>query len=885
MRKRIYILSIAVLTLIAGSCNRYNPFDSYYHGGVQREDTGGKPGKGGLFADGFGTEESPYGLSTPQHMQNIPRGLVEGEMIYFKMLNDIDLTGISWTALNPTDPYKKFIDFDGDGHVITNLYCPKQSYGGFFGVLCGYCHDVGFLNAYVESSNSGGVLGGYVGLASPSSGDFTGRVERVYVTGTVRASNAGAICGDLGKIADGSPCTIKDCYSIVEVNGSANTGGLVGNMRSGSKIENSYALGPVFGGTGDNNGTGGIAGYVNGGTITGSIGWNESLSGSPARGGIYGVKEAGTVSESYILSTLGGANVSNEGTTLKTKTELQAVASAWGDGWFSNGAISNGYPILIWQQERGDYGEYSGHGEAGEGGGDEYTPGFKGGTGTENDPYLIEKLVHLRSMHDFLGSGEEKWFKMVADVDARALSNWTPLNTEDPYDKKVHFDGDGHKISNLRSTNETYAGFFGVLYGECKRVTFDKCTVSQSKGSACGILGGYAGTGSKQAVIDNVTFTNCSVSSSGAQPCGGMFGIAANAVFTGCSVDAAVESSSANTESKNQGFGGYCGQVKGTVSFTDCSFSGSVKGGRLVGGIAGYVNTAATITACSNSGEITAYQITSNIDGARAGGIAGHIDAGTLVEKCSNSGAITAAKQAGGIIGWVESNNNETVIRRCFSTGNIKSSQWSGGIAGYVASGDIYDCWSSGTISLNSGGQMAAGIAAEVKSGYLSSTYPSTKGKIVNCWSKASLSGARVLGGIAGRCAHDGWNATATDSQKVSDITITGCIAWNPSIQSPNTGQDQGSSGAIVGYSYIKNNLSNCWRSPSMNFVTYADNVLTDMEDVSPTAPLSKTGVGANCYPYHGKAASSMATVTSVAISLGWDEDVWDLSGSEPVLK
>lgn len=881
MKKNKFILVLMLLASV--SCSKYNPFDSYYHGGVAREETGGKPGKGGLFADGFGTEESPYGLKTPQHMQNIPRGLVEGEVVYFKMLDDIDLSGISWTALNPTDPYKKFIDFDGGGHVITNLYCPKQTYGGFFGVLCGSCHDVGFLNAYVESSNGGGVLGGYVGLASPSSGDFTGRVERVYVTGIVRASNAGGICGDLGKTADGTSCTIKDCYSIVEVNGSANTGGLVGNMRSGSKIENSYALGPVYGGTNENNGTGGIAGYVNGGNISGCIGWNESLGGSPARGGIYGVKEAGTVSDSYILTTLAGTNVTNEGTSLKTKAELQAVASAWGEGWFSNGAVSNGYPILAWQQERGDYAEFSGHGESGEGG-DEYTPGFKGGSGTEAEPYLIEKLSHLRSMHDFLGSGEEKWFKLVADVDARALSNWEPLNTVDPYDKKIHFDGDGHKISNLRSTNESYAGFFGVLYGECKNVIFEKCSVSQSKGSACGILGGYAGTGSKQALIDNVTLTGCSVSSSGAQPCGGMFGIAANAIITNCTVEAAVESSSANTESKNQGFGGYFGQVKGSVTVSGCSFSGSVKGGRLVGGIAGYVNTAATITGCSNSGEITAYQITNSIDGSRAGGIAGHIDAGTLVEKCSNSGAITAAKQAGGIIGWVESNNSETVIRRCYSTGDVKSNQWSGGIAGFVAAGDILDCWSSGTISLNGGGQMAGGIAAEIKSGYLSDAYPSTKGSIVNCWSKASLSGARVLGGIAGRCAHDGWNATATDPQKVSDITVKGCIAWNPSIQSPATGKDQGSSGAIVAYTYIKNSLSNCWRTPSMNFVTYADNVLSDMNDVSPSSPLSKTGEGANCYPWHGK-VSSMATVTAIAISLGWDGDVWDLSGNEPVLK
>ena len=209
--KRFINISLILALLLSASCNKFNPFDAYWHGGFEREDTGGKPGKGGLFADGFGTEESPYGLSTPQHMQNISRGLVAGEMVYFKMLNDIDLSGIEWTALNPISPYNKFIDFDGDGHVITNLLVRKQSYGSFFGVLCGSCHDVGFLNAFAESTNSGGIIGGYVGLASPTDDSFTGRVERVYVTGEVAAgatANGGGICGDLGKMVDMTPCLI-----------------------------------------------------------------------------------------------------------------------------------------------------------------------------------------------------------------------------------------------------------------------------------------------------------------------------------------------------------------------------------------------------------------------------------------------------------------------------------------------------------------------------------------------------------------------------------------------------------------------------------------------------------------------------------------------------
>jgi hypothetical protein len=36
---------------------------------------------------------------------------------------------------------------------------------------------------------------------------------------------------------------------------------------------------------------------------------------------------------------------------------------------------------------------------------------------------------------------------------------------------------------------------------------------------------------------------------------------------------------------------------------------------------------------------------------------------------------------------------------------------------------------------------------------------------------------------------------------------------------------------------------------------------------------------------YHGKAAAADATISSVAKSLGWPEDIWDLSGEVPTLK
>ena len=45
----------------------------------------------------------------------------------------------------------------------------------------------------------------------------------------------------------------------------------------------------------------------------------------------------------------------------KSHEELQSIASEWGGAWHSDATAGNGYPILKWQFERGDYSEICGH--------------------------------------------------------------------------------------------------------------------------------------------------------------------------------------------------------------------------------------------------------------------------------------------------------------------------------------------------------------------------------------------------------------------------------------------------------------------------------------------------------------------------------------------
>lgn len=889
------LVSLAVL-LLSGSCSKYNPFDSYWHEGFEREDQGGKPGRGGLFDDGYGTEESPYGLSTPQHMKNISRGLIEGDMVYFRMKNDIDMDGETWSALNPNEPYSKFIDFDGGGHIILNLSVTTQKYGSFFGVLCGACHDVGFYNANIQSSSAGGVIGGYVGLAGPADDTFTGRVERVYVTGTVvssSGSNAGGICGELGKMVDMTPCVISDCYSIVDVNG-AHTGGLVGQVRSGSRIERSYACGNVMANKDaeKNFYGGGLVGNLNGGILSDCIAWNNAVSGKTI-GYVYGNKAAGsTVTNAYYFQdvSISGNKGNEDDVQKKTAAELQAIVGTWSAGLRSNwsATLTNGKPILNWQYSRGDYAEYSGHGgEVGP----LTNPGFAGGSGTATDPYIVDSLRHLRSMHpqyNLMTPGHEYWVRLGQDIDAKLLPSWDALNTQSPYSLKIHFDGANHKISNLKMGSGTYTSFFGVLNGECKDVTFEKCSVSQSANSACGIVGGFAGSGSTiTASVSNVKVTGSStVSSTGKAPCGMLFGVAANATLTDCEVYGTVNSQNASDKSSEQGAAGIAGRIENNSTITGCTNHCTINGTRLVAGITGYAKGAISITRCTNTGNVTSSS-SGTVPGERAGGIVGHLDPGGQVTSCTNGGIIKAEKNVGGIVGLVEVCNGNTVISKCYSTGDVSAdlSDHAGGICGYMYAGEINNCWTSGTIK--AAGGMAAGIVSDLKSGYLNSTYQNAPGKIINCYSKASVSAARCAGGILGRGSHDGWNATATAASSISNITVEGCIAWNASVRGTSMGLDSGSSGAVAGYTYIKNTLKDCWRKGDMTFSSFEGNTLIDQSNVSASSPLAKQGSDANtnCYAFHAKAAATGNTITNLAVLLGWDTAVWNLSGSEPSLK
>lgn len=253
--------------------------------------------------EGAGTESDPYRLSATRDLLAMKAALVKGQMTYFKLMNDIDMSSIeNWDPLNPDEPYDLGIVFDGGGHSLKNLKSKGQVYSSFFGVLYGKCYNVKFVDAeIVSASNSGaGIIGGYIGTKN-----IQAIVSGVEASGTVTCNGKGQSVGGLG--GNAREATIENCTVNVNVSNPMGdgsnrtaTGGVVGKtIDSAVKIKNCIVRGVVEITKGINNTyTGGIVGWQSaaGAEITGCEVYATVKSAGERVGGIVGHYQGGTLS-------------------------------------------------------------------------------------------------------------------------------------------------------------------------------------------------------------------------------------------------------------------------------------------------------------------------------------------------------------------------------------------------------------------------------------------------------------------------------------------------------------------------------------------------------------------------------------------------------------
>lgn len=526
------------------------------------------------------------------------------------------------------------------------------------------------------------------------------------------------------------------------------------------------------------------------------------------------------------------------------------------------------------------------------------------GSGTESDPYKLSTTQNLLAMKAALVKGQMTYFKLMNDIDMSSIENWDPLNPDEPYDLGIVFDGGGHSLKNLKSKEKHYSSFFGVLYGKCYNVKFVDAEIVSASNSGAGIIGGYIGTGGKPAIVSEVEASGIITCNGKGQSVGGLGGNAREATIENCTVNVTV-SNPMGDGSNRTATGGVVGKtidsavkikkciVRGVVEITkgiNNTYTGGIVGwqsaagaeitgcevyatvksaGERVGGIVGHYQ-GGTLSGCKFYGEV-------NAASRLAGGIAGITSSASIIENCLSSGKIVCKNIVGGIVGM---NENTLTIRCCESSStieiNVNGVDGVGGVLGLASNGKtviVEDCIFSGNMNVPTG-QRVGGIVGDLGTG----------SSVRRCYVSGSITGWAGVGGIVGRAGGLVWNANGNRY----DNTIESCIAWFDNITATRGDDNGGSSGMIVGYTGTKNTLKNCWRKPTATLTAKYCSEVYDQEDADATTPLVINAVPSKytyIYPYHGKAAEASATASSLAQSLGWSADVWNLSGPEPKLK
>lgn len=526
------------------------------------------------------------------------------------------------------------------------------------------------------------------------------------------------------------------------------------------------------------------------------------------------------------------------------------------------------------------------------------------GAGTESDPYRLSTTRDLLAMKPVLVKGQMTYFKLMNDIDMSSIKNWDPLNPDEPYDLGIVFDGGGHSLKNLTSKEKHYSSFFGVLYGKCYNVKFVDAEIVSASNSGAGIIGGYIGTGGKPAIVSEVEASGIVTNAGKGQSVGGLGGNAREATIENCTVNVTVSNPMGDGVNRTA-TGGVVGKTMGSaVKIKNCVVRGIVEitkgvNNTYTGGIVGWqVDAGSEITGCEvyaavksagervggivghyQGGALSGCKFYGEVNAASrlAGGIAGITSSASIIENCLSSGKIICKNLVGGIVGM---NENTLTIRCCESSStieiNVNGVDGVGGVLGLASNGKtviVEDCIFSGNMNVPTG-QRVGGIVGDLGTG----------SSVRRCYVSGNITGWAGVGGIVGRAGGLVWNANGNGY----DNTIESCIAWFDNITATRGDENGGSSGIIVGYTGTKNTLKNCWRKSTATLTAKYCSELYDQEDADATTPLVINAVPSMytyIYPYHGKAAETTASASSLAQSLGWSTDVWDLSGSEPKLK
>lgn len=514
------------------------------------------------FLGGEGTEESPYLISTKDHLNNVRKYLDA----HFKMVADIVFTeedfakdgdfyngGQGWEPFGINEDSAFTGMFDGDGHSITGLICDRTDSGsmyvGLFSYNNGHIQNLSMIDAHVYASTTspsapvrvGGISGYNDGTISNCyntgniisnsfnnyacaggiSGYNNGTIINCYNTGMISSVSAFSYVG--GGIAGDNRGTISSCYNTGNVTArvvSVGVGGIAGRNFDASTINNCYNIGKInaissvdaingnceAGGiVGRSNSKSVISNCYNVGDIAASAKGTENA--RPFAGGISG-SNYGTIINCYYWGKADHGVGSGIGVAVKLTYEQMKQSSAlvgfnFDSVWKFVGEDSYPFPVLqdVPHIERISIDPYI---------------GFLDGIGTKENPYLVSNKVHLNNIRNH----QDAHFKMVADIEFTEADfteggefyndgqGWQPIGTDENSAFKGTFNGNGYAVIGLichrKDSDDIYAGLFGYNKGYICNLVMTEANISVSSRSEWGSP--YAGS---VAGINKGTVYNC----------------------------------------------------------------------------------------------------------------------------------------------------------------------------------------------------------------------------------------------------------------------------------------------------------------------------------------------------------------------------------------
>ena len=310
------------------------------------------------------------------------------------------------------------------------------------------------------------------------------------------------------------------------------------------------------------------------------------------------------------------------------------------------------------------------------------------GSGTAEDPYLINSLDELKLFRDKVNAGttyDNQFVKLTADIDLNS-EEWTPIgNSTNKF--LGAFDGDNHTISNLVvNVNSNHAGLFGFA-SVIKNVKLVNANVTSlvCVGALVGELESSVGT------VDNCHVSG-TIKITGENSVGGLAG-KGYANIKNSTVDGGDDENSfvlgvAGTTEEGDNVGGIIGHLgEGvTLGVSDCTAENiTVKGTRKVGGIVGTTarandmvgNTVEDIVVeCIATEEYANDNASTTTIGGIVGNYFGSATSGGVLKDSTVTNVtfvVGNAKSAGALVGGDRVNNGGAPVGIDTVSGNVVS--------------------------------------------------------------------------------------------------------------------------------------------------------------------------------------------------------------------